>query len=426
MTAHDEFDRTLAGWIEADALPPVPAGDLERIVDATSRRRPRPAWLAGLGSHWVGDALDAGSASGAPALPLGLRWSTVILVLLMIAALVGAAFVGAGLLERSPVPVGRLGHLAYGLDGDIFIADWDGSHPLKVADGSPGRDAATCDSYWGEGAMWSPNGQYLAYRSMASDACPGSVFISDPEGTVRASFSGIGWIVAWSPDSTRVATWVGDMRTVGIYGVDGKRQALITLPPQIVVNGDIDPVWSPDGGSLLFGRGRVWEVPTDGGPVRVIAASDPRSAYWLLEPSPDGARSAYVQTGSLFVVDAGGQKPRELIKGNHDPRALPAGAPLPERVVWSPTGDRLAFIADTMAGTQLRVVDVANGSVTAIAAISGSGPSHTIAWSPDGDRILFWTADTLGVASLWTIGPYGSDLRQIVQGTSWGDWQVLR
>ena len=56
MTGHNDFDRTLAGWFEADASSPAPAGDLDRGLDATRRRRPRPVWLAGLGSRWVDEA----------------------------------------------------------------------------------------------------------------------------------------------------------------------------------------------------------------------------------------------------------------------------------------------------------------------------------------------------------------------------------
>jgi Tol biopolymer transport system component len=425
MTGTDEFDRALSRWFEADALAPVPAGGLERVVEATRHQRPRPRWVAGLGGHWVGDAVEAGSASGARAVRLGLRWSTAILLLLLIAALVGAALaVGAGLLDHSLFPMGRLGHLAYGLDGDVFIADADGSNAVKVADGYPGSDPAMCDSFWGEGAMWSPNGRYLAYRSLSSDVCLGSVFVSDPAGTLLASFPGRGWKIAWSPDSTRVATWAEGERTVGVYGIDGTRQALVTLPPQLVISGDVDPVWSPDGASLLFGRGQVWELPVDGSPARKVAATDPRSAYWLITASPDGARSAYVQAGSLFVIKAGEKVPRELIKGEQDPRVA-GNRVAPEALVWSPAGDRLAIIAETPE-SELRVVDVSSGSVTALAAVSGSGPPHAIAWAPEGDRILFWTADDVGVPSLWTIRPDGSDARQAVWGTSWGDWQVLR
>ena len=172
MTGHDDFDRALAGWFEADALAPAPAGGLDRVIDATRRRKPRPAWLAGPGSLWVGEALDSGSSTGARSIPrLGARLSTALIVLLVIATIVGGAIlVGALLTRPSPLPTSRLGHLAYGLDGDIFVADWDGRNPVRIADGAPsGRRATGCHDYWGEGPMWSPDGRYLAYRS--GDRC---------------------------------------------------------------------------------------------------------------------------------------------------------------------------------------------------------------------------------------------------------------
>ena len=114
MTGHDDFDRTLAGWFEADALSPAPADGLDRILEATRRRRPRPAWLAGPGGHWVGEAQTVGSSSGARSLSrLGLRWSTALILLLVIAALLGGAIlVGARLFQPPPLPISRLGHLA--------------------------------------------------------------------------------------------------------------------------------------------------------------------------------------------------------------------------------------------------------------------------------------------------------------------------
>ena len=82
MTGHDDFDRTLADWLEADALSPAPAGDLDRVLDATRRRRPRPGWLAGLGSGWVGEPPAAGSIFGVGSLArTGMRWRTAVILL---------------------------------------------------------------------------------------------------------------------------------------------------------------------------------------------------------------------------------------------------------------------------------------------------------------------------------------------------------
>ncbi len=52
------------------------------------------------------------------------------------------------------------------------------------------------------------------------------------------------------------------MHKLEIYGLDGVRQALLAMPPGWAPPGDVDPVWSPDGASLLVRGGA--EIPVDG------------------------------------------------------------------------------------------------------------------------------------------------------------------
>ena len=270
MTEHD-IDRVLTRWFEADAQAAVPTDDVDRVLAAARRRAPRPAWVARPGSHWGWSEPRDGSLVGARDVPGStIRWTTAIALSVVLGALVaGAAVLGARLLE-SPAPLTRLpGHLAYAVGGDIFVADWDGRNPVKIADGLPGGKRG-CGSagYWAEGGIWSPDGRYLVFRSPRSqvvcsrpeaDTFP-TVQVTDSDGTVIASVPGVGWLIPWSPDSTRFATWLDFYpgTKIGIYGVDGVRQAVITLPPSLSLEfaGDYDPMWSPDGSSLLLPRGR--------------------------------------------------------------------------------------------------------------------------------------------------------------------------
>jgi hypothetical protein len=68
--------------------------------------------------------------------------------------------------EPTPTPTpGTLGSLAYTVDGDIYVADWDGSNPVRIAKGHPVSGGGDCRrvAYSIEGSIWSPDGRYLAY-----------------------------------------------------------------------------------------------------------------------------------------------------------------------------------------------------------------------------------------------------------------------
>ena len=135
--------------------------------------------------------------------------------------------------------------------------------------------------------------------------------------------------------------------------------------------------------------------------------------------SPDGSRVAFNNRGgSLVVAAADGSGARELIQAWVDD------------IVWSPTGDRIAFSYGTTSmgyATELRVIDLASGVVTPLAGMGGADSLRALEFSPDGDRILFSRADRLyEEISLWTVNADGSGLRRLVSGTTWGDWQAIR
>jgi Tol biopolymer transport system component len=377
-------------------------------------------------------AEDAPSGSSAPPALLRRARRRVVLTIASSVAIavlvVGMGIAGVRALQATPTPAdpptptpGRLGSLAYGVDGDIYVADWDGSNPVRIADGRPADDCGGLGEYWGEGPIWSPDGRYLAYRHANCQASPDAwwdVVIRDPQGNVVASFpseSG-GWLISWSPDSTRVAVWVRFGETIGVYGLDGVRQTVLTLPPGMMTPGDHDPVWSSDGASLLVPRGV--EIPLDGRTPRKLPSDDPRSG-WDAMYSPDGSRVAYTVAGSLVVAAADGSHAREVVGRWVD------------NPVWSPSGDRIAFIySETHDGpyvTELRVIDLATGTVKSLADMGGSDWIWVIEFSPEGDQILFARTEdrSLGASSLWSIHADGSDPRRLVTGTSWGDWLSL-
>jgi Tol biopolymer transport system component len=353
---------------------------------------------------------------------------------------VGMGIAGVRALQTAPTPAdeptprptpARLGSLAYAVDGDIYVAEWDGSNAVRIADGRPPSDCQDVGEYSAHGPIWSPDGRYLAYRHMNCNGpafqTPGSwwdVVISDAEGNVVTSFPSQGWGISWSPDSTRVAVLVHwfetgeEPRTIGIYGIDGERQTLLT--PHVIGGGEADPVWSPDGRSLLLGN---FEIPLDGSPPRPLPIEGVGRTY-----SPDGSRVAYNSRSSHFVrprtrsslviAAADGSNPQEVFGDR-------VGS-----IAWSPTGDRIAFTSWN--GTELRLLDVATGTVTLLTETDGSDMHSVIAggpfeFSPEGDRILFSRTEDegTGASSLWSVNADGSNLRRLVAGTASGDWLSL-
>jgi Tol biopolymer transport system component len=264
--------------------------------------------------------------------------------------------------HRRPVPAAP-GTLAYALDGGIYVADGDGSNAVKILDWRSAEDCyGWSGEYWAEGPMWSPDGRYLAFRRFTD--CGGKrpyprvVVISDADGNVIATFSADGWGISWSPDSSRVAVWDRLPDTIGVYGLDGVRQAQLTMPDWWRIPGDVDPGWMPDGASV------------------------------------------YVDPNVVLPLDGGAA-------GRH---------PAPS----DPAGDTDGFDIGVDHGALKLARTDGSGAVTLVAAERGTH-LEAIGVSPEGDRVLFSKIED-GEPSLWSIGVDGSDPRLLVGGTTQGDW----
>ena len=131
MTAdlQDRFD-------QAGRNPPTPGLDADAVLHRARSRRYRNRRIAG--------AVAAGVAVTV-VLGVGLTSQR----LLADKPLPATPLPTSAPLPTTPV-IGSLGRLAYGIDGDIYLADADGSNPVRIADGVPdGEDS--CGGYWVRG-----------------------------------------------------------------------------------------------------------------------------------------------------------------------------------------------------------------------------------------------------------------------------------
>lgn len=211
---------------------------------------------------------------------------------------------------------------------------------------------------------------------------------------------------AWSPDETQIAFQrvdpsTGELTGLWIANDDGSgAHAVPGTQPD-----DRAPSWSPDGTQIVF------EGVRDGAPGLYITDLDAGTTAPLLvnggiayaRPvwSPAGDRIAYlVQQGGgsqLFTIAPDGSAPARI--GDLD-GVLSAN--------WSPDGTQLvAAVRATPFTSNIVTVDAASGETVTLT----SGAADTVpVWSPDGAYIAFVRGDTLMI-----VRSTGEDARLVVR-----------
>ena len=121
----------------------------------------------------------------------------------------------------------------------------------------------------------------------------------------------------------------------------------------------------------------------------VFTAEDVSALEWAADPqiSPDGEHVVYVRTSmdrmadrrrrSLWIVGADGEGHRKLTLGEAS-----EGSPR-----WSPSGDRVAYVASTDEGAELFVRWMDTGQTARLTQLDRSPSGLT--WSPDGSHLAF-------------------------------------
>jgi Tol biopolymer transport system component len=387
-----DFERQIGDWLRVQAPPRAPGSLLTTALDQVAvipQERP-------IAQRLLGERLGRSRA---------LRYALVV-ALLVAAILAGLVLIGG------PRPLPVLGRLTYSLNGDIYLADWDGANAARIANGSSAAGYRF--------PKWSPDGRYLMYE-LWREAGDQTVFVTDSTGAVVTSFSG-GW-ASWSPDSTKIATCCHD-----VHSITGELLIHLAEPPGWDGANQFAG-WLAEGNAVILslelpGIGHrtfaVWALPVDGGaPYRIANGLGGLGNHVL---SPDGTRLAVFQDGqTLNILDSSGARLATITELN-----LPFDSfPWDGGDFWSPDGRRIAYGQ----GNRLNVFDVSSGTVTTLVTTDDS--AAPLRWSPDGGALLFVSPNEVSSsgpspASIWRVGKDGSDPFLVVRGTSDGDWQWLR
>ena len=235
----------------------------------------------------------------------------------------------------------------------IWMVSWDGKQRLALT-------AAAGDT---DKPRWSPDGRYVSFLGSAAGSDKPQIMLLDRRGGEAMPLTAVTGDIhdyAWSADGRRVVLsmdqpgdsskppkpividamhfkhdedgYRGNGRRRHLYLTDVETRRLETLTEDAQFNDDL-PVWSPDGGRILFSRSRELGTDPDGrcdiDVIETRSGAMARSVARAYAPnvqrlawSPDGTLITYLQglqpklnayiQDQLVALPAAGGAPREL------------------------------------------------------------------------------------------------------------------
>jgi Tol biopolymer transport system component/DNA-binding winged helix-turn-helix (wHTH) protein len=336
-------------------------------------------------------------------------------------------------------------------DSDLFVQLVDGGSPLQITEG-PGHD---------ESPVWSPDGTRVGFVRWQGEKC--HILLVSALGGATQTLGPCGDPhyddMDWSPDGRWLAFAIGagtnaSPRRIRQMDVDTLERRFLTTPPADYF-GDHSPAISPDGRTIAFARALspgvedLYVAPVEGGEARRLTtdnrdvtgldwsgdgeslffSSDRAGTYNLWEIPVDG--------GELRMIAGGGAKikdPSVSVQGatvafeswiyeiniwqlslmnesDAAPSALITSTQWDYAPAVSPNGTRLAFSSTRSGSHELWIADSDGSSPTQLTSFAGPWTGMPN-WSPDGEELVF-VARPAGQADLYVVSASGAPPRRL-------------
>jgi len=292
--------------------------------------------------------------------------------------------------------------------------------PLGGAQGLIGSDLSKLRSVGG--VALSADGRHIAYSVVMHDEPGrpyGQLWMMDLTTQKSLRFGGDkdrGGGAVWSPDGKWIAFFgrLGDKHGLMIAKPDGSDVTVLASPegtnsPLPGIGNEV--TWSPDGKQIAY----ISSIPDS----RTAEASgDPMViTRYLYKPDAGEGMTRFNDNRRLhiFAVDVATRQPRQLTKGDTDEHSID----------WSPDGKQILYLTnpepnqDEFFNYDVFALKVADGSVGRISATEFN--EYDPVWSPDGKKILFRGTrrgltdreTTMEDTHVWIMNADGSDRREI-------------
>jgi TolB protein len=418
-----DIERLLADWMTATAPSHAPREAVDEAIATTNPRRPRPTWLALMRTPPM--TTQRRATVGAPTLRLAYLTGLLLLAIAIVGAGIG---VGAQLVVRAEEPTAANGLIAFDAEGDIWLANADGSDVRRI----------TADPAEERGPIWSRDGSRLAFMVDRGDGRTDLV-TTDAEGGDRILVAASVAVPSlqhqsWSPDGLRLtysAMVEGGRNNIFVAEADGSGPVQVGDPTLTAK----EPAWSPDGRSIAFHGGTssveptdpsgpakrgVYVMDADGSNIRLVSQVVGSGGFAFSMPlwSPDGSRIVtYVgseNSHDIWVFDADGGEERNVSNSVGDD-SWPT---------WAPDGERIAFDHfETRARVALVDAEGSQPFVLEDPRITNWEP----VWSPDGTRFVVHLGPQPG-EDLGIVDPGGEAHTVVIPATAPGQvsWQAIR